>query len=86
MLPGGRAFGDAMDGQELAEHRANRKARVERRVRVLENELYRSPVLPGAMGGEVGTLEEHAAAVGWLEPGNDPSEGRFATPRFANEP
>src|SRR6266496_1268350 len=85
----GRAVGDdAVDGQGLGDHLAHRHARVERAVRVLEDDLhlpaYRAE-LGGRRGRQVLALEKDRTAGRLLELEDAPARGGLAAAGLAHE-
>ena len=77
-----------MDAQPLADAVADRRARVERRVRVLEDDLHPPPVglQRGALErGDVRAVEDDRAGRRVDEPQQQPADGRLAAARLADE-
>ena len=75
----GRA--QAMDAEALADGGGDRRAGVERRVRILEHDLHPAPVALELGALDVGDIRpvEHDPAAGWLDQAQErPSHGRLA--------
>ena len=71
---------------ELLREGTPAKARVERGVGVLKDHVHAPSQLgPGAGGGQVGALEQHAAGAGRVEPDREPRHGRFAAAALADQ-
>ncbi len=74
-----------MDERRLGERAGNRLARMQRAVRVLEDELRHEAALARAERGQRRTVERERAAGDGLEPGERAQQGRFARSRFAHD-
>ena len=77
-----------MDPQPLADAVADRRPRVERRERVLEDDLHPAPVrLQGRalQPGDVRPVEQDLARRRVDEPEQQPADGRLAAARLADE-
>ncbi len=83
---GGPVRHDAVDGERLRDDLAHRHPRVERAVRVLEDDLH-APAHPAQLGvrelRHVPALEDHLAAGGRLEPEDGAAGGGLAAARLA---
>src|SRR5207244_2883584 len=80
---------DAVDLHRVADDRPDALARVERRVRVLEDHLHlapQRPQRPRAQPADRGAAEDDVAGGGLEQPHNRPAEGRLAAARLADEP
>jgi hypothetical protein len=80
---------DAEIRQRLADDGAGGKARVQRRVRILEHDLHIAPVLPHGGGRELGHVDavENDAARGRLEQlEHHPADRGLAASGFPDEP
>ncbi len=84
-----RRGADAVDPQALADAVADRRSRIERRVRVLEDDLHPPPErLEGAALDlrDVGPVERDRARRGLDQPQEQPPDRRLARSRLAHEP
>ena len=82
------SFRDAVDGQRLADDAAHRHARVQGRIRILEDDLHLAPEsahrLP-IQGADVRALEAHLARGRLDEAQDGPAGGGFAAPALSDE-
>ncbi len=79
----------AMDAQRKRDRLLDRSASVERRERVLEDDLHPAPEaaeLGRSESGEVLTVEQHPAGGRLVEPEQQPRQRRLARAGFADEP
>jgi hypothetical protein len=75
------AVGDAVDVERVADDRPDPLARVQRRVRVLEDHLDLAPECPQRAtleGGDVVAVELDGALGDWQQLGDQPRQGRLA--------
>src|SRR6266540_2229873 len=80
---------ELVDAQRLPDDLANRHARVERRVGILEDDLHLSPNVthaPAAQAGDVLSVEHDPARGRNDEPDDRAAESRLAAPGLADEP
>jgi len=80
---------DALDGQRLADDRADPHPRVQRGVRVLEHKLQVAPVaaqLAAAQRVDVAPFQQDLAAVGRLQGHGHLADGGLAAARLADQP
>jgi hypothetical protein len=87
-LLGGGAFGQLMDGQSLPYRGPDRHARIERRERVLEDDLHVAAHRPQVLSLECADIDSVEADVtaGRLDQAEDrESQGRLAAPGFPDD-
>jgi hypothetical protein len=75
--------------ERLGDDRAHGHARVERRIRILEDHLHLAPHLAHGLTlqrGEVGAVEVHMAGRRAVELQDSPAGGRLAAARLAHQP
>src|SRR5439155_24754244 len=79
----------AMDAERVSDRLLDRHRRVERRVRVLEDDLHPAPELAQLALGHVRdllSLEDDASLARLHEPEQRSAERRLSTPRLTHEP
>ena len=80
---------DRVDREHLEQRAADRLPRIERRVRILQDDLHPLPVRQQATfveAREVHVLVPHLSRVGPVQPQHAPAEGALAAPGLADEP
>src|ERR1700722_15601196 len=71
--------------EELRQHRADRHSWIQRRVRVLKDELHRSTFGAAPGGVDVDAVDRDRPGIGTLQADDAASHGRLSTPRLPDD-